>query len=70
MIGVLVCASLACSTVTRLFAPGGVEPEAISPHFDLAPDFSLLDDQGNTVTLTDELQAHHSVVLVFYYAYT
>ena len=70
VIGLLVCVSLACSTVTRLFEPGGFEPEAIRPHFGPAPDFSLRDSQGNTVRLADELPAHRSVVLVFYYAYT
>ena len=34
---------------------------------DVAPDFTLPDQDGNMVRLADELKDHRSVVLVFYY---
>jgi cytochrome oxidase Cu insertion factor (SCO1/SenC/PrrC family) len=64
--------------VSFLVACGGNAPTAVPTMTDIrtaggprvgdvAPDFTLPDQDGNMVRLGDELKDHRSVVLVFYY---
>ncbi|MDA1189721.1 MAG: hypothetical protein O2854_08625 [Chloroflexi bacterium] len=56
--GLLVLAVAGCS--------GGAASEATSSDARLAPDFSLSDSSGNVVVLSELLETHDAVVVVFY----